>query len=246
MKLPPTLRSFARGLVELSAAATGTLIRVQTREPAVALTFDDGPDPRWTPLLLDLLARHGARATFFMVGKQAVAHRTVVERVAAEDHAIGNHTWDHPSLPTLRSPYRRAQLRWAREGLAPWGDRLFRPPYGHQTLASQLDTVAVGYRVVGWNALAEDWLDDPAEVLVARVERRLVPGSIVLLHDRLATFVDPRHADRGPTLEAVEQLLTRHAGRYRFVTVPELLSLGLPRKWHLYRRPNLDWLHRLA
>ncbi|HEX4954582.1 MAG TPA: polysaccharide deacetylase family protein [Thermoanaerobaculia bacterium] len=246
MKPSPNLRSFARGLVELSAAATGTLIRVQTGEPAVALTFDDGPDPHWTPLLLELLARYGARATFFMVGKQALAHRAVVERVAAEGHAIGNHTWDHPSFPTLRAPYRRAQLRWAREALAPWGDQLFRPPYGHQSLASQLDAVALGYRVVAWNAVAEDWLDDPAELLVARVERRLGPGSIVLFHDRLATFIDPRHADRGPTLEAVEQLLTRHAGRYRFVTVPELLALGRPRRWHFYRRPDLDWLRRLA
>lgn len=246
MAIDPRLRALARRLIELSASLTGTTIGVATREPAVALSFDDGPDPEWTPRFAELLEAHGARGTFFLVGKSAAAHPELLERLAEGGHALANHTWDHPSLPTLRGRYRRTQLRWCRQALGRHDSGLFRPPYGHQTLLSQLDATLLGYRVVTWNAIAEDWLADPPEQLVARVERRLGPGSIVLFHDRLYTTVDPAFSDRTPTLAAVEMLLARHAGRYRFVTVPELLRLGPARKWHHYQRPDLDWLHRLS
>lgn len=246
MSLSPAFRRFARRLVELSASLTGTVIGVRTRELAVALTFDDGPDPVWTPRVLEALERHGARGTFFLVGKQAAQHPDLLERMAASGHALANHTWDHPSLPTLRGRYRRTQLAWCREVLGERDSRLFRPPYGHQTPSSLLDARLLGYRVVLWDAIAEDWRDDPPEALVARVERRMVAGSIVLFHDRLATWTDPAHRDRSATVAAVEQLLERHHGRYRFVTVPELLRLGPPRRWPWFQRPQLDWLHRLA
>lgn len=245
--MPPSkLRNVARRLVELSAQLTGTTIGVATHEPAVALTFDDGPDPEWTPRLLEILERHGARGTFFMVGKSVRQWPELVARVAAGGHALGNHTWDHPSLPLLRRRGRRAQIRWTSEALAAHGGtRLFRPPYGHQTLGSQLSAVLAGQRVIAWDCIAEDWLDDPAEQLVSRVERRLRAGSIVLFHDRLYTTTDRRYEDRTPTLEAVERLILAHP-ELRFVTVPELLSLGIARKWHWYHRSNLDWLRRLV
>lgn len=239
-------RSRLRRLVELSAQLTGTTIGVATREPAVALSFDDGPDPAWTPRVLEVLERHGARGTFFMVGKSVVRWPEVVQRVVDGGHALGNHSWDHPSLPLLRGRARRAQIRWTADALATHGGtRLFRPPYGHQTPGSQLSAALGGHRVIAWDCIAEDWLDDPAEVLVARVERRLRPGSIVLFHDRLYTTIDHRFEDRTPTLEAVEQLLERHPD-LRFVTVPELLRLGPARKWHWYQRSNLEWLRRLV
>ena len=81
---------------------------------------------------------------------------------------------------------------------------------------------------------------------MARVLRRLRPGSIALFHDALYTTIDERYRDREPTIRAVEMLLGHFAGAFRFVTVPELLRLGRARKWPLYRRPNLDWLHRLT
>lgn len=246
MGIAARARVLAIRLIEASAALTGTTIGVRTREPAVALTFDDGPDPQWTPRLLAVLEAAGARGTFFMVGKAAAAQPELVARVAAGGHAIGNHTWDHPSLPTLKGRLRRAQIRWCAAALSPHGCRLFRPPYGAQTPASQLDAVLLGHRVVAWDSIAEDWLDDPPERLVERVERRLRPGSIALFHDRLATTIDLRYGDRAPTVRAVELLLGRHRGRYRFVTVPELLALGRPRRRHWYRRPDLAWLHRLV
>ncbi len=252
---PAGLKLLAKRLIHAASAhPLGTIVAAAPREPLAALTFDDGPDPEWTPRVLEILEAHGARGTFFLVGKAAARHPELVDRMVRAGHAIGNHTWDHVSLPLLKRRGRRAQIRWCGEVLAPHlsavktasgGERLFRPPYGHQSLASQLDALALGYRIVTWSIVAEDWRDDSAEALVERVRKRLRPGSIVLFHDTLATTDDPRHRDRTPTLEAVETLLRNTEG-YRYVTVPELLRQGRPLRWPWYRRSDLAWLRRLV
>lgn len=240
----PRIRAAWRRLASASATFNGTLISVATRERVAALTFDDGPHPEWTPAVCELLEEHGARGTFFMVGAAAARHRQVVERVAAGGHAIGNHSWDHPSFRLVGGGERRRQIERARQALAPWGSALFRPPYGHQSPASQLDAVRFGYRVVAWSAMAEDWADDPAETLLERVSEQLAPGGIVLFHDALWTALEESHRDRTATLEALGGLFARHAD-WRFVTVPELLTLGRPRKWHWYKRADREWLERV-
>lgn len=245
-RLPPAARALARRLLAASAVLGGTVTHVATRRPLAALTFDDGPNPQATPQLLEILERHGARATFFMVGKAAARHPELVARVAAGGHAVGNHSWDHPSLPLLRRRGRRAQIRWCGEALAPHGTALLRPPYGHQSLASRFDAWRLGYRVVAWSAMAEDWLDDPADRLLERLDDQVVPGAIVLFHDALYTTTAERYRDRAPTLEAVDRLLAEHTGRLSFVTVPELLAAGRPRRWPWYKRADLDWLRQLV
>jgi hypothetical protein len=95
-----------------------------------------------------------------------------------------------------------------------------------------------GHQVVVWDVVAEDWRDDPAEVLLRRMLRRLRRGSIVLLHDTLFVAADERYRDRAPLHGALEALLARLAGRYSFVTVPELLRLGRAVRWpHFHRLP---------
>ena len=242
----PRAKELVKRVLSWSALPLGSLVRVDTREPAIALTFDDGPDPEETPRVLDLLERHGARATFFMVGKRARRHPEIVARAAAAGHAVANHSWDHPSFRRIRGSYRRAQIRWCGEALAPHGVRLLRPPYGEQGLAARLDALLCGYRVVCWDVVAEDWRDDPPELLVQRVMRRLRRGSIVLFHDSLYTTTDERFRDRGPTRQALETLLERLAGDYRFVTVPELLRLGRPVLWHCYLKLPLDFHRQLV
>ena len=246
MRLHPRIRPIARRLLTASAALTGTVTSVVTRERAAALTFDDGPNPEVTPRLCELLEAHGARGTFFMVGRAAARWPEVVARVAAGGHAIGNHSWDHLSLPLVKRRYRRLQLRWCERALAPHGSRLFRPPWGHQSVATQIDAALLGYRTVVWSVMAEDWSDDPAERLVERVEAGLAPGAIALFHDALWTSMVERNRERGAMLEAVEVLLARRASSWRFVTVPELLALGRPRREHWYKRPDLDWLGRVT
>jgi peptidoglycan/xylan/chitin deacetylase (PgdA/CDA1 family) len=246
--LVPRLKELVKAAISASALPLGTVIRVATREPAIALTFDDGPHPEDTPPLLDLLERHGARATFFVVGKSARRWPELIERIAAGGHALGNHTWDHPSMPVLRGRYRRKQIEWCAEAIeeiAPGGARLFRPPYGEQSLGSRLDIARAGHRAICWDVIAEDWRNDPPEALLARVYRRLRRGSIVLFHDTLYTTVEEDYRDRAPMRAAVEKLLTDLSGEYRFVTVPELLELGRPVRWHWYQKARLNWLKRV-
>jgi peptidoglycan/xylan/chitin deacetylase (PgdA/CDA1 family) len=242
----PRAKEAVKGLISWSALALGSIVRVATREPAIALTFDDGPHPEETPAVLEILERHGARGTFFMVGKSARRHPEIVARAAAGGHAVANHSWDHPSFRRIGGRYRRAQIRWCGEALGPHGARLFRPPFGEQSLASRLDALRCGYRVVLWDVVAEDWSDHPADFLVQRVMRRLRRGSIVVFHDTLYTTTEERYRDRGPMRQALEALLDRLAKTYRFVTVPELLRLGRPVRWHHYHRLPLDFHRQLV
>lgn len=108
----------------------GTLTEVITKDPIGALTFDDGPHPEFTPRVLEILRRHQAHATFFMVGAAAQKHQDIVRLVAQEGHAIGSHSWEHRSFLSLSSRERRQQMCACEQVLPLQGERLFRPPYG--------------------------------------------------------------------------------------------------------------------
>lgn len=217
-----------RGFSAVKRRALGTIVSVQTSEPLAALTFDDGPHPDDTPRLLAILARHGAHATFFMVGRQAAAHPDIVAQVAAAGHAIGNHTFDHVRMPQTPRRERLRQLSACRRAIGPACSPLFRPPFGGQTLGSRVDALALGYAVVAWSMHAEDWAGLSSNTMLERLERQLRPGSIALLHDMIHT---PRVAgaeQRDATFDAVDRLLARMGDRYTFVTIPELLRRGRP------------------
>src|SRR4051812_35940455 len=98
--------------------AVGAITSAETTQPLVALTFDDRPDPRSTPLVLDLLERHDARATFFMVGAAAYRHPDLVRRIAEAGHTVANHSWDHTSFTTISGRQRRTQIRATQRVLA--------------------------------------------------------------------------------------------------------------------------------
>lgn len=217
----------------------GAITHVRTKDPVVSLTFDGGPHPQWTLKLLDILERYQARATFFMIGKHAQAHPDIVRQVAQAGHAIGNHSWDHPSFPLISGLERKQQIRACAEALAPYGQPLFRPPYGHQSVASRLNLLALRHKVVTWNLHAYDWEDRDAHWMAKLLESALRPGRIVLLHDAVCVV---RHLDRTATLEATRMLLESSSKRFRFVTVPELLQLGLPQRKNWYRHPDIEWL----
>jgi peptidoglycan-N-acetylglucosamine deacetylase len=223
----------------------GTITHVWTQDPIVALTFDDGPDPHCTPRLLQILGRHQAHATFFMLGEAAQKYPDIVERVAQGGHAIGNHTWDHPSLPLLSGSERRRQLRACEQAIAPYGQGLFRPPFGHQNVKSRLDALCLGFQVVTWNIVAMDWLDHDAQWMANRVINEIQPGSVILFHDSLCPVLQMRYADREPTLEAVYLILERLHNCFRFVTIPELLRHGQPQFEDWYRWGNTEYMSQL-
>jgi peptidoglycan/xylan/chitin deacetylase (PgdA/CDA1 family) len=230
------------------ARLLGTLVGVRTPEPAAALTFDDGPDPETTPRLLDLLARHGAKATFFLVGRRVARHPGLAARIAAEGHALGNHSWDHPALPRLGAAAVAGQLRRAGAAIAAAtggaAPRLMRPPYGDQSLASHLAARRLGLLPVAWSVVGADWADDDGPAIAGRLVAGLHPGAILLLHDSLASYAEERHRDRGPTLEAVGRLLAARPD-WRFLTVPELLGLGRPRRRYWVQATDPGYLEAL-
>lgn len=163
----------------------------------VALTFDDGPHPKWTPRVLEALAKHSAKATFFVVGRKAARHPELVKAIVEAGHAVGLHSYAHDRLLSLRREKTvREDLRRGLEAIERiTGTRptLFRPPIGHTNpniarVADALDLTVVGWSAAGRDGLAGAHADD----VVARVRRDLRDGAIVLLHDA------PETGDREP------------------------------------------------
>jgi len=167
-----------------------------------------------------------------MIGEVAEKHPQIIQRVAQEGHVIGNHSWDHRFFPSLSGHERREQIRACEEALSPHGERLFRPPYGVQSLASRLDALRLRYKVVTWSLHANDWCEDNSDRMADRLVRGIRPGSIILLHDAIYRSYQavPRY-NREPMLAAVTLFLNQVNRRFRFVTVPDLLRRGWP-QWH--------------
>jgi peptidoglycan/xylan/chitin deacetylase (PgdA/CDA1 family) len=223
----------------------GSLSHVMTQVPAAALTFDDGPHPQYTPGVLDILERHQARGTFFMVGEAAQEHPDLVRRIGEAGHAVGAHSWNHSSFPHLTSSERRKQMRACQTVLAPYGQRLFRPPYGEQSIASRLDALWLGYEVVGWSLDVGDWYETDSSLMASRLIKGIKPGCVVLLHDALfdegKRHMGPKHereacVDRAPMLRALDLALDHLRHQIRFVTVPELLHSGMPYRQFWFKK----------
>ncbi len=221
----------------------GVITHVDTEVPAVALTFDDGPHPQWTPRLLDLLARHHAKATFFMVGEMAARYPDLVSRVAAAGHAIGNHSWSHPSFPAIPSSERSGQVARCASVIPVSHRKLFRPPFGDLDWKAYPPLIAKGYAVIAWSVSSSDWRRGDASEIVDAVECQLKPGSIVLMHDHLFAYSTADETSREAMLLAVEHLLAQP--RFGFVTVPELLLLGRPQRRFWLKETEGDWLRGL-
>lgn len=224
----------------------GTITHVSTKESVVSLTFDDGPHPEYTPHLLEILEKYNARATFFVIGKAAQKFPDLLRQIAEGGHAIGNHSWDHTSFPLITGPERRRQIRACAKAIAPYGQRLFRPPYGHQSLRSRFDAFLLGYQVVTWSVIASDWLDYDKDKLVRQLAGSIEPGSVVVLHDALHDYLEDKYADRESTIEAVKMLLEGHSDRFRFVTIPELFKHGRPQRQNWYMKTDVDFLNALT
>lgn len=200
---------------ESAAAAIDNTALVEDGSKYVALTFDDGPSPRCTPQLLDGLKARNVHATFFVVGCQVVKDPDIVERMAAEGHQVGNHSYDHKELDKL-------SVREAAEDMAKndallhrllgAGDYWVRPPYG---LLSEEERQALTVPVIGWSVDTQDWKSKNAEKILDILYRQISDGDIILLHDRYLNSVSA-------ALQAIDHLQQQG---YHFVTVSELLSL---------------------
>jgi peptidoglycan/xylan/chitin deacetylase (PgdA/CDA1 family) len=155
---------------------------------ALALTFDDGPNPEHTPELLRILAGKGVKATFFVVGRQAEEHPELVRRLAAEGHQVANHTYSHPSLFCFLPPARlREEIDRGQQavfnacGSSP---RYFRSPVGLRHPLVQVFLLRAGLEFISWRVRAFDTRLQTQESIARRITAKVVPGDIILLHDR--------------------------------------------------------------
>lgn len=214
-----------------------TIVSGPTDQRVVALTYDDGPNPPYTDGILDVLEREHVHATFFLVGQAVAAYPAVVAREKRDGDALGNHTWAHDHLIVLDRAHlhqtfeKTDQAIFAAAGVRP---QIMRPPYGARDWLVLDEVRKMGYTPIMWSVpLARDWEYPPARVIAARVLPYVHDGSIIVLHDGNRGVLcarehdSPRVCDRSADIEAtrliVETLKTRG---YRFVTIPELLSLG--------------------
>jgi peptidoglycan-N-acetylglucosamine deacetylase len=171
------------------------------------LTFDDGPADD-TQRLLDLLARHRTLATFFLIGQRVEARNELARRIAAEGHAIGNHSWSHPDLTTLARDALRSELERtsdAIERVVGARPALFRPPYGFFNDQVQEVASALGMRMLLWDVDTADYERPGVDSIAAAIEAASA-DAVVLMHDGRA---GDEHADRSQTVAAVARVLGR-------------------------------------
>ncbi|HRW47955.1 MAG: polysaccharide deacetylase family protein [Caldilineaceae bacterium] len=147
------------------------------------LTFDDGPQPGSTDVILSILAEYGAHADFFMIGRQVAAHPDLAAAAYAAGHGIGNHTYHHPSLCGIDHATMRAEVSATREVLGALGSGYLRPPYGYSDLHTARIAAELGYALLFWHVDPRDWRRPGAEVIARHVLRNCFPGAIILLHD---------------------------------------------------------------
>jgi peptidoglycan/xylan/chitin deacetylase (PgdA/CDA1 family) len=229
-RLTPRARSAVRRALDPVLTGVGSVRGARTAAPWLGLTFDDGPDTRHTPAILDVLAAHDVKATFFMLVERAEALPELARRVVAEGHEVALHGLDHRRLTTLPPAAVNARMRDGRarlERLAGVPVRRFRPPFGAQSLRTYLAARRQGLEVVVWSAEAHDWEERTAAEVARLAAERATPGGVLLLHDGLAG--DPREPATVPPSfdrsEAVEALLRDLGGQgWRLGTVGWLLD----------------------
>lgn len=185
-----------RRVSDLPGSGAGPADRV------VALTFDDGPDPTFTPKVLDLLAQERVPATFFMIGWEAAASPDLVRRVAAAGDGVGSHTWNHLDLTRLNEAGMATQVDRTETLLSSetgWKVTCIRPPEGHEDQALVRRLSQRGLSTVLWSADTRDWTRPGTDTIVRRALANLSPGAIILLHDG--------GGDRSETLAGLPQII---------------------------------------
>ncbi len=191
-------------------------------EKKISLTFDDGPHPRLTPMILDILKEYGVHATFFVVGENAERYPELVSRILSEGHEIGNHTFSHVEATkidkeTIREEIRHCEMVINRiTGLKP---RFFRPPCGaiDDELGDLCDSM--DYRVVLWSIDTRDWCRLPSAEIAEKVLKTVKSGDIILMHDYIGS--------NSPTPNTLKKIIPALVARgYEFTLVGDLLEAG--------------------
>jgi len=182
--------------------------RTARRGYRVALTFDDGPDPRYTPQVLDILAEYGAVATFCLIGAKASNHQDLARRIVAGGHALANHTMTHADLGTYPPHRIRSEIAEADRAIRDAAQapvRYFRSPYGSWSTLIRLAAMECGLQPLDWSVNPCDWAQPGVAAIVEAIMRDLRPEGVILLHDS-APAGEPR-PERDQTVAALRRLI---------------------------------------
>jgi peptidoglycan-N-acetylglucosamine deacetylase len=201
-----------------------TFIGLQRGAKEIALTYDDGPNDPHTFHLLDVLAKHEVRATFFMIGRYAQKRPDIAQQVVKAGHVIGNHTFTHPALAWQSAAKIKSELEDCSRALDDAigaHSNLFRPPFGSRRPVVLRTARELGLVPVMWNVTCYDWSAKSSESIEQKCARQLRGGDVVLLHDgghlQLGT-------DRAFTVKATDNIIARYKAQAReFVTIPEMM-----------------------
>jgi peptidoglycan-N-acetylglucosamine deacetylase len=205
----------------------GRTLIAPPRPGELALTFDDGPNPAWTPRLLEILAKYNVQATFFLVGRFAEQEPALARAICEAGHTVANHSWSHPNLSLTAAPRVLEELERTKHILEQIIGRpvaLFRPPFGARRPSVLRAARDLGMTPVLWNAMTRDWSqrssDRIAHALGTKIEANRGRGfaSNIVLHDGGHRALN---TDRGPSVEAAEKLLMRFSSSRRFVTIDD-------------------------
>jgi peptidoglycan/xylan/chitin deacetylase (PgdA/CDA1 family) len=191
------------------------ILQISGRGRRMMLTFDDGPDPEYTPHILDTLAKYGVRAMFFVCGECVVDNKELVARMADEGHVVGNHTWTHPLLTTLNRKQIRSEMKRTSDVIEDtYGERpqWFRAPYGAWNRAAFQLGAEMGMEPMAWTVDTTDWMEPGTGTIVDRVESGAAPGVVVLSHDA--------GGDRSQTVKAIREWLPYLLDSGYHMTVP--------------------------
>ncbi|MGD0831234.1 MAG: polysaccharide deacetylase family protein [Terracidiphilus sp.] len=203
----------------------GTALVAPARPGELALTFDDGPNPVWTPRLLEVLASHGVRASFFLVGSYAQAQPALVREMIAAGHVVGNHSWSHLNLafaPAGKIEEELTRTSSRLEQITGEPCRYFRPPFGARRPETLRVARKLGLVPVLWNAMTSDWKNPLADAIAERLSRKIDAltrrgrSTNIVLHD--GSHLDPT-ANRAPSVAAADQLIQRYKVDCRFVSL---------------------------
>ncbi len=219
---PEPSRAVSQPATPVASGPQITFNSVHVEGPFVAMTFDDGPHATLTPKILDLLAAHKMKATFFVVGENVAEYPDIVKRAAREGHEIASHSWSHPNLGKMGDDGVRREMQKTDDAItAAIGTRptLMRPPYGSIT-ARQKAWIheTFGYRIIIWDVDPLDWKRPGPNAVTSRILNETKPGSIILAHD-----IHPATIEAMPA--TFDQLETKG---FKFVTVSELLAMARP------------------
>lgn len=203
--------------------AAGIIHHVNTSHKVIAITFDDGPNPLYTPKVLEIFRGVSGKATFFMIGQKMIEHPEIVKAVSNEFHEIGNHTYSHIKLTQLSTTDCLNEMRRTDQiikdltGMKPTA---FRPPYFDYNDKIVSLTERLGYKIIGaLNTDALDWEQPGVDYILSKTRQHIKNGSILIFHDG--------YGDRSQTIEAVRKLVIElKTEGYRLITVSELLSLA--------------------